>query len=63
MALAFSPDSRTLYAGSTHVPLQRYVVDPGRAVSLVCARSGGTDLTRAQWRTYFPEAPYRRLCT
>ncbi|MFE3856036.1 WD40 repeat domain-containing protein [Streptomyces griseorubiginosus] len=61
--LAFSRDNRTLYAGSGHVPLQRYVVDPGRAVSLVCARTGGADLTRAQWHTYIPDAPYHRLCT
>ena len=61
--LAFSPDSTTLYAGGKHVPLQRYVVDPDRAVSLVCARAGNTELTRAQWRTYVPDRPYRRICT
>uniref|UniRef100_UPI000A797F95 WD40 repeat domain-containing protein n=1 Tax=Streptomyces torulosus TaxID=68276 RepID=UPI000A797F95 len=60
--LAFSPDSTLLYAGGRHVPLQRYVVDPDRAVSLVCSRTGNTDLTRAQWRTYVPERPYRRVC-
>ncbi|MEU0413924.1 helix-turn-helix domain-containing protein [Streptomyces griseorubiginosus] len=60
--LAFSADSHTLYAGSAHVPLQRYVVDPAQAVSLVCARFGGTELTRAQWRTYVPDAAYRRVC-
>ncbi|MEV5435136.1 helix-turn-helix domain-containing protein [Streptomyces sp. NPDC052682] len=60
--LAFSPDSTLLYAGGEHVPLQRYVVDPDRAVSLVCARAGNRELTRAQWRTYIPERPYRRVC-
>ncbi|RPF37252.1 helix-turn-helix domain-containing protein [Streptomyces sp. TLI_185] len=60
--LAFSPDSTLLYAGGKHVPLQRYVVDPDRAVSLVCARAGNTELTRAQWRTYVPDRPYRRIC-
>ncbi|SPF04837.1 nSTAND1 domain-containing NTPase [Streptomyces sp. MA5143a] len=60
--LAFSPDSTLLYAGGKHVPLQRYVVDPDRAVSLVCARSGNRELTRAQWRTYVPDRPYRRVC-
>ncbi|MEU1850374.1 helix-turn-helix domain-containing protein [Streptomyces sp. NPDC019990] len=60
--LAFSPDSTTLYAGGKHVPLQRYVVDPDRAVSLVCARAGNTELTRAQWRTYVPDRPYQRVC-
>lgn len=60
--LAFSPDSTLLYAGGKRVPLQRYVVDPDRAVSLVCARAGNTELTRAQWRTYVPDRPYRRVC-
>ncbi|MEI5526073.1 helix-turn-helix domain-containing protein [Streptomyces brasiliscabiei] len=60
--LAFSPDSTTLYAGGKQVPLQRYVVDPDRAVSLVCSRAGNTELTREQWRTYVPDQPYRRVC-
>jgi WD40 repeat protein len=60
--LAFSPDSAMLYAGGEHVPLQRYVVDPDRAASLVCSRAGNTGLTRAQWRTYVPDQPYRRVC-
>ncbi|WP_416071327.1 WD40 repeat domain-containing protein [Streptomyces sp. ME02-8801-2C] len=61
-SLAFGPDGTTLYAGSTHVPLQRYVVDPERVVAQACARAGGTGLTRGQWRTYVPNAPYRRVC-
>ncbi|WP_455355272.1 nSTAND1 domain-containing NTPase [Streptomyces sp. SYSU K217416] len=59
--LAFSRDSGTLYAGSAHVPLQRYSIAPSRAVTRVCARAGA-GLTRAQWRTYVPGAPYRRVC-
>ncbi|MEV6546339.1 hypothetical protein [Streptomyces sp. NPDC051665] len=61
-SLAFSADSRMLYASSAHVPLQRYIVDPDRASARVCARTGGGTLTRAQWKTYIPEAPYRRVC-
>lgn len=61
-SLAFGPDGTTLYAGSADVPLQRYVVDPEQVVAQVCARTGGTGLTRAQWRTYLPDAPYRRVC-
>ncbi|MGI5456378.1 hypothetical protein ACQEWB_25070 [Streptomyces sp. CA-249302] len=60
--LAFSPDGTTVYAGSANVPLQRYVVDPARAVAQVCARAGGSGLTRVQWRTYVREAPYRKVC-
>jgi WD40 repeat protein len=61
-SLAFGPDGTTLYAGSAHVPLQRYAVDPDRALARVCARTGNAELTRAQWRTYVPDAPYRRIC-
>ncbi|MER6958858.1 hypothetical protein [Streptomyces sp. NPDC000618] len=59
--LAFGADSGTLYAGSAHVPLQRCTVAPARVVPQVCARAG-TDLTAAQWRTYIPDVPYRRVC-
>jgi len=61
-SLAFSPDGGTVFAGSAHVPLQRYTVDPERARTRVCARTGNAELTRAQWRTYVPDAPYRRIC-
>ncbi|MFD8000400.1 nSTAND1 domain-containing NTPase [Streptomyces mirabilis] len=60
--LAFSADSATLYAASAHVPLQRYTVDTKRALTQVCARADGADLTMAQWHTYIPDAPYRKVC-
>ncbi|MFC8348619.1 hypothetical protein [Streptomyces sp. NPDC057280] len=60
--VAFGPDSGTVYAGSAHVPLQRYVIDPVRAVASVCARAGARELTRAQWRTYVRDVPYRTVC-
>ena len=59
-SLGFSPDGGTLYAVSGHVPLQRYVITSQHAVSRVCARAGG-GLTRAQWRTYVPDAGYREI--
>ncbi|MET8983134.1 helix-turn-helix domain-containing protein [Streptomyces sp. NPDC004539] len=62
-SLSFSTDSATLYAAGAHVPLQRYTVGPAQAVELVCTRVGGTNLTRAQWRTYAPDVPYRRVCS
>jgi hypothetical protein len=61
-ALRATYDNNTLYAGSVHVPLQRYGVASTHAVTQVCARAGNADLTRAQWRTYVPDAPYRRVC-
>ncbi|MFJ9893172.1 WD40 repeat domain-containing protein [Streptomyces sp. NPDC091280] len=61
-SLAFGPDSGTLYASSAHVPLQRYTVAPARAAEAVCARAGGTGLTRQQWHAYVTGVPYRRVC-
>ncbi|WP_060893419.1 hypothetical protein [Streptomyces europaeiscabiei] len=60
--LAFGPDGTTLYAGSAHVPLQRYDLDTDRALARVCARASEPEPSRAQWRTYIPDAPYRRVC-
>ena len=60
--VAFSADSGTVYAGSAHVPLQRYTIAPSRAVASVCGRVGGAELTRAQWRTHVPDVPYRKVC-
>ncbi|WP_149827667.1 hypothetical protein [Streptomyces tailanensis] len=62
VTVAFSADSGTLYAGSAHAPLQRYPIDPSTAAGAVCARTGGDGLTRAQWRTYVRDVPYRRVC-
>ncbi|MDX2932883.1 WD40 repeat domain-containing protein [Streptomyces ipomoeae] len=61
-SLAFSPDSTTVHAAGTHVPLMRYTIDPARAVTQICARTGGAGLTPAQWHTYVPDAPYREVC-
>ncbi|WP_430379844.1 hypothetical protein [Streptomyces sp. B1-3] len=61
VSVAFSEDSSTVYAAGRHVPLQRYVIEAERVVKRVCARASGT-LTRAQWRTYAPDVPYRKVC-
>ncbi|MGW1720416.1 nSTAND1 domain-containing NTPase [Streptomyces sp. NPDC002156] len=61
-SLAFDPDSTTLHAAGAHAPLQRYTIDPARAVTRICARTGGADLTPAQWHTHVPDAPYRKVC-
>ncbi|MDQ1072544.1 nSTAND1 domain-containing NTPase [Streptomyces canus] len=60
-SLAFTPDGATLHASSLHVPLQRYTVSPSYAADRICARAG-TTLSRAQWRTYIPDASYRGVC-
>ncbi|WP_226966911.1 nSTAND1 domain-containing NTPase [Streptomyces phaeolivaceus] len=61
-SLAFSPDSATLYAAGTHVPLHRHTIVPTRTLTHICARAGNENLTRAEWSTYVPDAPYRRVC-
>ncbi|UUU36650.1 hypothetical protein JIX56_46395 [Streptomyces sp. CA-210063] len=61
-SLAFSPDNTTLLVGGDRVPLQHYPVDPTRATTHACARAGNVALTRAEWETYVPDAPYRRVC-
>ncbi|MEU7659638.1 hypothetical protein [Streptomyces lincolnensis] len=44
------------------MPLQRYAVDPARARETVCARTGGTGLSRGQWRTSIPDAGFLKIC-
>ncbi|MFI1031358.1 WD40 repeat domain-containing protein [Streptomyces sp. NPDC020951] len=61
-SLAFSRDSTTLVAAGRYVPLQRYTIDPAQAGTRICARTGDANLTRAQWHTYVPDAPYRKVC-
>ncbi|MFJ9895558.1 WD40 repeat domain-containing protein [Streptomyces sp. NPDC091280] len=61
-SLAFAPDSTTVYATGAHAPLQRYDIRADRAVDTICARTGEAELTRAQWHTYVPDAPYREVC-
>lgn len=61
-SLAFSPDNATLYAAGAHVPLHRHGIGPARTLTHVCARAGNEDLTRSEWATYVPDAPYRRVC-
>jgi WD40 repeat protein len=60
-SLAFSADGTSLYAGSAHVPVQRYAIDPARVAARLCVRAG-TTLTAAAWHTYLPGVPYRHLC-
>ncbi|MFK4271658.1 nSTAND1 domain-containing NTPase [Streptomyces milbemycinicus] len=60
-ALSFSEDGRNLLVAGEHVPLQKFAVDPERVTAAVCERAGG-GLHRADWKTYIPEVPYRKVC-
>ncbi|MFE9098748.1 DNA-binding protein [Streptomyces sp. NPDC007264] len=62
VALAFSPDGHRLYASGIHAVLRTYGLSPAGLAARVCARAGG-GLSRAAWRTYLPDVPYRRTCT
>ncbi|MFH8404027.1 hypothetical protein ACH4FX_04505 [Streptomyces sp. NPDC018019] len=61
LALTFGPDGTALYAAGQHVPLTAYQIAPAALVADACRRAGGS-LSRADWETYIPEVPYRKLC-
>jgi WD40 repeat protein/transcriptional regulator with XRE-family HTH domain len=60
-SLSFARDGGTVYASGPDVPLQALPIAPDQAVRTICERAGG-GLTRAQWHTYVPDAPYREVC-
>ncbi|MFF4506210.1 helix-turn-helix domain-containing protein [Streptomyces sp. NPDC001401] len=60
-SLAFGAHGDSLYAGSPHVPVQRYAVGTAQVVTRLCARAG-RNLDPNEWRTYLPDVPYRRVC-
>ncbi|MFC8432811.1 DNA-binding protein [Streptomyces sp. NPDC057253] len=59
-ALAFGADG-SLHASGTHVPVQRYELNPHRLITEVCRRAG-SGLPESAWKTYLPDLPYRRTC-
>ncbi|MFE7927356.1 hypothetical protein ACFU6S_01230 [Streptomyces sp. NPDC057456] len=56
-----TPIGTTLYAGGPDVLLQNHPVAGDDVARILCERAGG-GLTEAQWRTYVPDAPYRKVC-
>ncbi|MEU7023592.1 DNA-binding protein [Streptomyces sp. NPDC046203] len=60
-ALAFDRDGTTLYVAGSHVRLWRYGIAPAQVARQVCARTG-SGLSRADWKAYLPDIPYRRTC-
>ncbi|MEU1936590.1 helix-turn-helix domain-containing protein [Streptomyces coeruleorubidus] len=60
-SLAFGGNDGMLYATGPNVLLQRRPIAPDAAVRAICEHAGG-GLTRAQWRRYVPDAPYRQVC-
>ncbi|MFD9359794.1 helix-turn-helix domain-containing protein [Streptomyces sp. NPDC060031] len=61
LSLAFSPDDRTLRTATEHVPMYEFTIAPDREAADICKRAGG-GLPQADWDTYLPEVPYRKVC-
>ncbi|MFE6867724.1 helix-turn-helix domain-containing protein [Kitasatospora sp. NPDC057692] len=61
LTLAFGPDDRTLRMATEHVPAHEVVVAPDQEAADICERAGG-GLPKADWDTYLPEVPYRKIC-
>ncbi|KAA6212741.1 hypothetical protein CP973_25675 [Streptomyces albofaciens JCM 4342] len=61
LALTFNRDGTALYAAGQHVTLTTHRIAPDALVADVCHRAGGS-LSRADWETYIPEVPYRKVC-
>ncbi|MGW4977035.1 nSTAND1 domain-containing NTPase [Streptomyces mirabilis] len=61
LAIGFTPGAGELHIATAHLPLRSAQLTPDRAAADVCARAGG-GATRAEWRRYLPDVPYRRTC-
>ncbi|MFK0024472.1 hypothetical protein [Streptomyces sp. NPDC090798] len=61
LAIGFTPGATELHIATAHLPLRSAKLTPDRAADDVCARAGG-GATRAEWRRYLPDVPYRQTC-
>lgn len=61
VAVTFTPDGRTVRSVGAHSGIRSTAVDPGRLTKAVCGRAGG-GLSRAEWKSYVPDLPYRKVC-
>ncbi|WP_172385598.1 PD40 domain-containing protein [Streptomyces sp. MNP-20] len=59
LALGFAGD--VLRVATPRTPVREVPLAAGRAAAVACRRAGG-GLTRAQWRTYLPNLPFRSTC-
>ncbi|MFD9281972.1 WD40 repeat domain-containing protein [Streptomyces mirabilis] len=59
LAIGFTPGAEELHIATAHPPLRSAQLTLDRAAADVCARAGG-GATRAEWRRYLPDVPYRR---
>ncbi|GGO50484.1 hypothetical protein GCM10012287_30310 [Streptomyces daqingensis] len=60
-SVAFNPKGGTLTSTSYDLTARVWTLDPDRAASYVCDRTGGV-LNRSDWREHLPQLGYREAC-
>jgi WD40 repeat protein len=61
LAIGFTSDGGELRIATSHLAVRSARLAPDRAAAAVGARAGG-GATRAEWRRYLPDVPYRLTC-
>lgn len=61
LALSFGADGKTLHVAGAHALDQSYALAPDQVARSLCKRAR-LGLTRAEWRVYLPQVPYRPTC-
>ncbi|MGW0425190.1 nSTAND1 domain-containing NTPase [Streptomyces sp. NPDC003015] len=61
LALGFTSRGEELHVATPHLADRAYPLEPDRAARTVCARTLA-ELTRTQWRRWFPSADHRQVC-
>lgn len=61
LALGFTAGGEELHVATPHLADRTYLLEPERAARTVCGRTPA-ELTRTQWRRWFPSADHRQDC-